>query len=583
MSDKQNIDTPHERRPFKDHGHMDVVTLGDFTLGRGVFEPGWRWSNDVKPIAGTDSCQTHHTGICLSGQMTVRFDDGRRSPSAPATSWTSTPVTTRGPSATSPASCWTPASRRTPSPRNRSDGRAHARVGGHRRLRWAGPASTVGAPSAGSFGGRGPDRGARVRGLPHRPARRRGRPAAEAPGVVPGHEVVGEVVTAARGLAVRRATGSGSPGCAAPAARAATAGAARRTSARRRATPAGTPTAATPSTPSCRRRTPTALPDGIGRRRGRAAAVRRHHRLPGAAPRRAAAGRPARHLRLRRESAHLAAQVAIAQGAAVHVMTRAAAARGWRWSWARRRPATPTTPPPEPLDSAILFAPAGELVPVALRRAGPGRHARRRRHPPQRHPDAGLRAAPVPGAAAAQRHRQHARRRRGVPPAGRRARGAAAHGPYPFEAADQALADLRAGAFHRGRGGRDLVRLRRLGRIRSCGDLRLIALRFHCGELPEHSPDRLVGVRLVMAESEQVGPQCVTGHLEFVVGEMDGVHDTNLGLFSSFGPSRFRHSGTARRLRPSRTGRGAMPLSSAIRRDRRARRCAPAAARCRHT
>jgi len=34
------------------------------------------WSIDVRPIAGTDSCQTHHTGICLSGQMTVRFEDG---------------------------------------------------------------------------------------------------------------------------------------------------------------------------------------------------------------------------------------------------------------------------------------------------------------------------------------------------------------------------------------------------------------------------------------------------------------------------------------------------------------------------
>ena len=55
---------------------MDVVTLGDFTLGRGVFEPGWRWSNDVKPIAGTDSCQVHHTGFCLSGQMTIKPDDG---------------------------------------------------------------------------------------------------------------------------------------------------------------------------------------------------------------------------------------------------------------------------------------------------------------------------------------------------------------------------------------------------------------------------------------------------------------------------------------------------------------------------
>ena len=55
---------------------MDVVTLGDFTLGRGVFEPGWRWSNDVKPIAGTDSCQVHHTGLCLSGRMTIKPDGG---------------------------------------------------------------------------------------------------------------------------------------------------------------------------------------------------------------------------------------------------------------------------------------------------------------------------------------------------------------------------------------------------------------------------------------------------------------------------------------------------------------------------
>ena len=76
MNAKQSIDTPHERRAFKQHGHVDVVTLDDFTLGRGVFEPGWRWSNDVKPIAGTDSCQTRHSGICLSGAMTVRMDDG---------------------------------------------------------------------------------------------------------------------------------------------------------------------------------------------------------------------------------------------------------------------------------------------------------------------------------------------------------------------------------------------------------------------------------------------------------------------------------------------------------------------------
>jgi hypothetical protein len=82
-SETRNIDNPHETRPFRANGHMDVITLSGFTLGRGIFEPGWRWSDDVKPIAGTDSCQTRHTGICLSGRMTVRFDDGAQLEIAP--------------------------------------------------------------------------------------------------------------------------------------------------------------------------------------------------------------------------------------------------------------------------------------------------------------------------------------------------------------------------------------------------------------------------------------------------------------------------------------------------------------------
>lgn len=73
---KASLDKPHETRPFAAHGHMDVVTLGDFTLGRGTFEPGWRWSADVKPIAGTDLCMTRHTGTVLSGAMTIQMPDG---------------------------------------------------------------------------------------------------------------------------------------------------------------------------------------------------------------------------------------------------------------------------------------------------------------------------------------------------------------------------------------------------------------------------------------------------------------------------------------------------------------------------
>lgn len=73
---KHNFANPHESRPFVAHGHMDVIQVGDFTIGRGVFEPGWRWSADVGPIAGTQSCMARHTGLCLSGSMTVRSDDG---------------------------------------------------------------------------------------------------------------------------------------------------------------------------------------------------------------------------------------------------------------------------------------------------------------------------------------------------------------------------------------------------------------------------------------------------------------------------------------------------------------------------
>jgi propanol-preferring alcohol dehydrogenase len=65
-------------------------------------------------------------------------------------------------------------------------------------------------------------------------------------------------------------------------------------------------------------------------------------------------------------SAHLAAQVAMRQGARVHVMTRSAAARELALSLGVDSAAGSLDPPPEPLDSAILFAPAGDLVPVAL-------------------------------------------------------------------------------------------------------------------------------------------------------------------------------------------------------------------------
>jgi mannose-6-phosphate isomerase-like protein (cupin superfamily) len=72
----KSLDSPDETRPFAGHGSMAVVQVGDTTVGRGTFEAGWRWSQDVKPLAGTDSCQAHHTLYILSGRMHVVMNDG---------------------------------------------------------------------------------------------------------------------------------------------------------------------------------------------------------------------------------------------------------------------------------------------------------------------------------------------------------------------------------------------------------------------------------------------------------------------------------------------------------------------------
>src|SRR6266581_5737087 len=71
------LDQPDEVRPFKDgKGSVRVVSLSNGDVGYGTFEPGWRWSEHVKPIAGTDSCQVEHTGYVLKGRMALRMDDG---------------------------------------------------------------------------------------------------------------------------------------------------------------------------------------------------------------------------------------------------------------------------------------------------------------------------------------------------------------------------------------------------------------------------------------------------------------------------------------------------------------------------
>jgi hypothetical protein len=72
---KKNFDAPEEIRSF-DKSKVEVVYLGDVEAIRVTNQPRWRWSECVKPIAGTDSCQVSHLIHVISGRIVVRMDDG---------------------------------------------------------------------------------------------------------------------------------------------------------------------------------------------------------------------------------------------------------------------------------------------------------------------------------------------------------------------------------------------------------------------------------------------------------------------------------------------------------------------------
>ena len=72
---KKNLDTPDEVRRFP-KGIGQLVRIGSLSIGRGVLEPGWRWSTSVKSIQGTSSCQIHHLQVLLAGRFGVQMDGG---------------------------------------------------------------------------------------------------------------------------------------------------------------------------------------------------------------------------------------------------------------------------------------------------------------------------------------------------------------------------------------------------------------------------------------------------------------------------------------------------------------------------
>jgi len=72
----RNIESPDEKFELG-RAEMRVVNLEGLSLVRATMQPGWRWSTDIKPSAGTGSCQLGHAGVILSGRFHVEMDDGR--------------------------------------------------------------------------------------------------------------------------------------------------------------------------------------------------------------------------------------------------------------------------------------------------------------------------------------------------------------------------------------------------------------------------------------------------------------------------------------------------------------------------
>jgi mannose-6-phosphate isomerase-like protein (cupin superfamily) len=74
-AESKNFKNSSDTRDFP-KGRLDVVTVGGKSIGRAVFQPGWKWSESIKPIAKTTSCEASHLGYVISGSMTVVMDNG---------------------------------------------------------------------------------------------------------------------------------------------------------------------------------------------------------------------------------------------------------------------------------------------------------------------------------------------------------------------------------------------------------------------------------------------------------------------------------------------------------------------------
>lgn len=75
QAELRHFNRPDEVREFP-KGRLELVNIGGATVGRAVFEPGWRWLTSVQPLANTKSCEAPHFQYHVSGVLMVKMDDG---------------------------------------------------------------------------------------------------------------------------------------------------------------------------------------------------------------------------------------------------------------------------------------------------------------------------------------------------------------------------------------------------------------------------------------------------------------------------------------------------------------------------
>jgi hypothetical protein len=78
----KSFETPDETRT-PDKTKMEVLRLSGATVARITFQPGWKWSECIKPVAGTDSCQARHVGTIVAGRLRVVHNDGTEGEAGP--------------------------------------------------------------------------------------------------------------------------------------------------------------------------------------------------------------------------------------------------------------------------------------------------------------------------------------------------------------------------------------------------------------------------------------------------------------------------------------------------------------------